>query len=378
MLIFCLGLPRSGSTWLFNVVRGLLSESYDDFTAFFAETGEQFTERCPPSARNLLIKAHSVDDLLARTLDLAGVVPIITWRDPRDVVASMNEIGLGDPGSLARTVSGIGATIVGYRNTHPQALVLNYEDQFTEEAETIRRIAKRLGLSPSPARVKELYKTLSHAGLRDKIDRWSSGLGKKSDFITDVDLSTHWHKNHLGDGRIGKWKGLAPASLRLALDTALTPIDLAFRNPQAKIEFTWAPALFIHGGRTQSRWGVPADLDTPLVLTGPECCLPPGCWRLSFDVSLKPVMMTELKVTVDIGEVHATARHHVADACSTFWLEFDHRRPAAPLSVVVTRESPPERGSIKVSNVRAERLAAEAPPSEAAAARAVTRIITPM
>jgi hypothetical protein len=377
MLVLCLGVPRSGSTWAFNVVRALLADAFEDFTSLYAETGAQFAERCPPGARNVLIKAHAVDDVLVRTLDASGATSILTWRDPRDVVASMAAVGLGDVLALARSASGAASAVLDYRNGHPDALSLRYEDGFTADVATIRSLADHLGLRPDAARVQAIYDALDLETLRGELDRWSSGLDGEADFRTHVDPATHWHKDHLGDARVGKWREIAPPEARSAVDSALGPLDRAFREPQPALRLAWSRGLFTPAQGARPKWGAPADSADGLVLLGPHASLPSGRWRLSFDVILKDLADVELKVDLTLGLVSASLRHLATEPQSSFWLEFDHRAPLAPLTVKVSRESPPTRGWIGVADLRAERLGAAGMASAALAARRVTGTVTP-
>lgn len=377
MLVLCLGMPRSGSTWVFNVVRALLAEASEDFTSLYAETGEQFAERCPPGARNVLIKAHAVDNVLARMLDAAGATSILTWRDPRDVVASMAAVRLGDILSLARSASGTASALLDYWDGHQDALCLRYEDGFAADVRTIQRVAEHLALKPDAGRVQEIYDALDLETLRGELDRWSSGLDDEADFRTHVDPATHWHKDHLGDGRVGKWRAIAPPAARKAVDSALEPLDRVFRDRAEDLRLAWSRAFFAPSPRARPKWGAPGDSADGLVLLGPHASLPSGRWRLSFDVDLEDLTEVELKVDLAVGAVSASLRHYTVETHSSFWLEFDHHQPLAPLSLKVSRESPPARGWIGVANLRAERLRTAAPPPASLAARRVTGAVTP-
>jgi hypothetical protein len=376
MLVLCLGMPRSGSTWTFNVVRALLADAFEDFTSLYAETGAQFAERCPPGARNVLIKAHAIDDVLARTLDAAGATSILTWRDPRDVVASMAGVGLGDILSLARSATIAASAVLDYRNDHPDALCLRYEDGFIADVGAIRRLAEQLGLQPRDEQVQAIHDALDLENLRSELDRWSSGLDGEAEFRTHVDPATHWHKDHLGDARVGKWRELAPPDARAAVESALGPLDAVFRDPAKDLRLVWSRALFTPAQGARPKWGARGDVADGVVLQGPMACLPSGRWRLSFDVVLKDLADVELRVEVALGVISASLRHFAAEARSSFWLEFDHRQPLAPLTLKVSREGPPVRGWIGIADLRAERLG-PAGVDAAFAARPVTTAVTP-
>src|SRR5260370_5451744 len=69
MLVFCNGMPRSGSTWSFNVVLGLLRRSFpgEEIQHGYSEAPVEFLKATPPAASHVVMKCHFLTPM-ARTL----------------------------------------------------------------------------------------------------------------------------------------------------------------------------------------------------------------------------------------------------------------------------------------------------------------------
>ena len=76
-LTTCAGLRRSGSTWLFNVVRIILNKKFNSVKSIFASNNKDITDQD-------LIKIHHFNESIANKSKLI----FITIRDFREVVAS--------------------------------------------------------------------------------------------------------------------------------------------------------------------------------------------------------------------------------------------------------------------------------------------------
>ena len=78
----------------------------------------------------------------------------------------------------------------------------------------------RFRVPSPPALVEKLYKSLKTDTLRKSLSSWSMTLDPKATFNTHVDMNTHWHKNHIGDGKSDKWKDIGEEETDL-LDACL-------------------------------------------------------------------------------------------------------------------------------------------------------------
>lgn len=86
MIVVCAGMYRSGSTWLYNVLRRVMTVNFGaDFKAGWASNKEETLELL--SHPHCLVKTHQYDDILRQQADLVYT----SYRDLRDVVISMNK-----------------------------------------------------------------------------------------------------------------------------------------------------------------------------------------------------------------------------------------------------------------------------------------------
>ncbi|WP_095198617.1 hypothetical protein [Mesorhizobium carmichaelinearum] len=100
MLIFIAGMPRSGSTYSFNVVRRALSRR-GSVASVTSDKRAQFTSN---ETAHAIYKAHDADDELLSLLRSGSVKSICTIRKPESAVLSwLNTFG-GEPADVVDTV----------------------------------------------------------------------------------------------------------------------------------------------------------------------------------------------------------------------------------------------------------------------------------
>ena len=100
MLIFIAGMPRSGSTYSFNVVKQALSRR-GDVASVTSDRRAQFTSG---ETNHAIYKAHDADDELLSLLQNGSIKSICTIRKPEIAVLSwLNTFG-GEPTQVIDTV----------------------------------------------------------------------------------------------------------------------------------------------------------------------------------------------------------------------------------------------------------------------------------
>jgi len=208
----CFGLYSSGSTWVFNVLREIWRAEPDvmaDENAFKSLYADREADLPLDifDARRVVMKTHlasntPADALLLSIAGCPGPV-IVTARDPRDAVVSlMQRFRSTFPNALHSVVRSAQA-IVQLAELR-EVFILRYEDGLIGSARAFDLIASWLGSAPSeelrarilaslaPEAVRSLVERLSVSGVISATQRW--------------DPETHWHPDHIGDGRIGKYR----------------------------------------------------------------------------------------------------------------------------------------------------------------------------
>ena len=82
--------------------------------------------------------------------------------------------------------------------------VFRYEDKFIGSVETFDRIAAMLHIIPSEAHRAAILAALAPEGVKEKIKRLEAAGSIRGEAIWDKE--THWHTNHVGDGKVGKFR----------------------------------------------------------------------------------------------------------------------------------------------------------------------------
>ena len=153
MKIVCAGMHRSGSTWLFNVVRVIFMENKATIYSCFANKYDPEND-----APFHIVKAHQFKQNIR---DGANCI-FTTCRDLRDVAASAVRRNLVEntPESVERYLKEIVE-----REYEPWHRVSNYEVKYEEMYQqkpiVISKIAKKLGVYADPVKVAKTVESLS-------------------------------------------------------------------------------------------------------------------------------------------------------------------------------------------------------------------------
>jgi hypothetical protein len=283
MLIVTIGTVASASTWTFNITRCLLASARSNVVSLFAERAADLLSNVPEYARDIVVKAHWADYSMLRLLDLADTRVILTYRDPKDSIASQMErtgMTFRDAVNLLATTFATFATIVG----HSRVMILRYEDHFTSDRETIALIAQHLGIIVPDSIVDRLFMTFRSDNVKQEI-------AKRRGDKTSVDTVTYWHVNHVGDGLVGKWRTrLSEAQIR-AVSGAFPSYFID--DDWKRLPIYWSSMLFIFADERE-----PTETETlsvsgteGILVYGPYLSLPAGRWRIL--PHLKPTSMAD-------------------------------------------------------------------------------------
>ena len=173
------------------------------------------------TARFAVVKSHEIDVQAGAWLDARARCILITLRDPRDAVLSLIRYQRLDfPTALDIAERSAMACIT--RADDRRALILRYEDGFTEDPTTVERAAKAMGYELCAAD----YKRILADNRREAVETYIAQLARSGRVLRQVggddffDPITHWHKHHAGrTGRIGGWReGLASGQSKMIED----------------------------------------------------------------------------------------------------------------------------------------------------------------
>ncbi len=223
-------MPRSASTWSFNVVLTLLrsSQPTPEVHGGYDENIERFLKSVPSTATHAIVKCHSLDACgrALATSDRAKV--IYTWRDPADVAVScMRMFGYDFEGSLAAVDSSL--ELYDFHHRSGSALILDYEQIVSASIDAVRRIAVFLGLDDDSNTVRRIAEQTSLKRVRQDSESLtdSARLAHHSDL--EYDPQTLLHRKHVRDGSMGYGRKLLTAEQTGQIDALLQKHDLAQR-----------------------------------------------------------------------------------------------------------------------------------------------------
>src|SRR5437016_1457023 len=87
MLVLCNGMPRSASTWTYNVTMALLGGTGRRVHGGYGDRLVEFLKSAPP-AEHLVVKSPFLTPV-GRALARTGAARVIySWRDPADAIGS--------------------------------------------------------------------------------------------------------------------------------------------------------------------------------------------------------------------------------------------------------------------------------------------------
>ncbi len=193
-LVVAAGMPRSGSTWLYNAARILLeSTGKFDIGAGWISDYNTFQHH-----DLVILKIHFFNQDIANN----GTAVLYSYRDIRDALASFKrKFGVAPTIDLARRF------LASDRDWRQRShFIMRYEDMIREEEETILQLAQLFEITGVDA------KSISE---RIKAMNYDTGNQKTPVY----NLENLLHKNHITDGRHGSWEGHVPPSLVERIET---------------------------------------------------------------------------------------------------------------------------------------------------------------
>ena len=236
--VLCAGLPRSASTWAFNVAAGLAEADsrWSQVTRLYSDDGlddAAGTRMAEPGL--VLIKTHAPSAMLRCAFAWSGAPVMLTVRDPRDSAASlMQQFGFAFEEAV-RAVSSSAAALLHLVSVC-RPLVLRYEDGFAADPGSVAQVGEFLGLSVAERVRDQIWRELSseHVSRRLAVMAFSEAP-EGALALPAADPETHWHPNHIGDGLIGKYRTMLTAAQIAVVEYEAGPFMRHFGYPVAAL-----------------------------------------------------------------------------------------------------------------------------------------------
>ncbi|WP_424362308.1 hypothetical protein [Methylocystis parvus] len=265
-LVFCVGLYRSASTWVFNVCREIYARQGTPFSSLYADDPRPALLESVAAADVCVVKSHIPDEAFQLIMAAYDPPAIVSIRDPRDCVASlMTQFGVAFEPALEMVEKSAGA--MAAMPLMRGALVLKYESPGWRGAEGVLRIAGALNARISRGDAEEIAEKLSVGAVEaflqqlDEAQYFDRSAAASGQFHKE----THFHPNHVGDGRTGKFKAILTRCQerltvaatqgfcrRFGYDIPLPPVDFG-----ENVLFADSGRVYLSNGfSAPERWGV--------------------------------------------------------------------------------------------------------------------------
>jgi hypothetical protein len=231
---WCLGTYASASTWIYNVTLKVAAALYPGrsvvgrFVTSFNEL-----DLLVDAAHIFIAKTHDLDPMAEAALAQYADAILVSIRDPRDCLASLltyQKLSFDD--ALGKVVRS--ATISGRFADHPNAVLLRYEDQFSDDPRTIDRIARTFGHQLAAEDCNRIFAETRRSVVESFIAELDSlpTVFHHTDPLETLDLTTQWHRHHRGrTGEVGRWRRELTQSQSDEVEQNLRPFMECFGYP---------------------------------------------------------------------------------------------------------------------------------------------------
>lgn len=206
-LVLTTGVFRSGSTWIFNAVRLLASLAGNRVRSGFREDlcEEEIGGR--NEACITVLKAHNPSKRLLEMIAASGGRTILTVRDPRDCVCSFMAAFRRDfPWALRRVTASCDGALKAVEFSRPHTF--RYEAGFMDDRATLADVSDYIGIPNVMSNIDCVFSELKRESVRSKIASLTNEGVIDQSIPRTHDPVSHWHPNHIGDGKIGKYQHL--------------------------------------------------------------------------------------------------------------------------------------------------------------------------
>lgn len=223
MIVLCTGMPRSASTWSFNVCVRLISHSHADarlYTGFDDDLMASMQD-LDKEYDHMVLKSHRLDRLGRNLVMLGAAKAVYTHRDPEDAIASymvMFERSFDE--ALTAILDSV--ALFNFHSRCGNCALISYESIVRESFGAVARVQTYLGLENSPDVVRTIAAETSMAAMKDLAAR----VGEDSNSLVCLgnltyDRHTLLHRNHIRNGGIGYGRTLLSGEQRAKVESVI-------------------------------------------------------------------------------------------------------------------------------------------------------------
>lgn len=223
-IVTCTGLPRSGSTWAYNVVRLMLLNCFgrDEVHATYQEgpAGDQAIRDALVDERHTLLKLHYPEDGVMEAVQDGIVRNVYTRRHPLAALASFREKFGGRIADIANRLRTSLEAADEWSKQGDHTLFITFEDLVATPDQQLRRIAAFLELDIGQDVETSILEETSFDSVQRitkllEADKSSGKLQVAGDSFFDPE--TQYHLNHATRSTTRDWQAeLSPDDVAVA------------------------------------------------------------------------------------------------------------------------------------------------------------------
>jgi Sulfotransferase domain len=206
MLLFCDGMPRSASTWAYNVAFALLKTAFPnaDIRRSLENGSHPAPEIVESRANWEIMKCHRLGEYAHGVFRSGYARSFYTHRDFYDAIASylvMFRVSF----DLALQTMIDSLDVYDFHCETGNFLCVSYESIIERPAETIRTMAEYLGLDLPESAIGLINEAHSFHAIKELSANLKQAEGVKlvRNYISCYDQETQWHVRHVRNGGIG-------------------------------------------------------------------------------------------------------------------------------------------------------------------------------
>jgi hypothetical protein len=216
--VLAAGMVGSGSTFLYNVLREILSSGQSQpAVATYSDEWNPLFAMHP----RLVLKSHWGIRALTPQAERGLLKPVVSVRHPGDCVCSdMERFGYTFDYALQRVA--LSLAFCERLRTLQETMLFRYEDGFASSGRTAPGLAQLLGLRLPSEKLAEISSKYSAASVK----AYAAGLDSVPGLMAGRDNpadawcpTTQIHRGHIGKLIAGRWRDL-PADQRRRIDEA--------------------------------------------------------------------------------------------------------------------------------------------------------------
>lgn len=190
--IICIsGMPRSGSTFSFNISREILSK-YGDIFIIYTDSYEDVKELI--NKKNLLIKSHNPDHIITNLIKTGEFTCICTIRKPEDAIVSLMGVFNLD---LNNSIIAIGKWLRWYHGVARYALRINYKLLDLSPFISILMIQHYITGRSNIFEAFKLWRKYNKKNIKKYCDKLEEGSNTKNVGFSYYDKETFLHRRHV-------------------------------------------------------------------------------------------------------------------------------------------------------------------------------------